>query len=373
MRLSEFIRTHQNSIIEEWETYARIYVPEASGMTHVELVDHVTSLLQFIANDIETPQTDKKQADKSKGLSDRGDGDKAAERHAEQRFSKGFDSLQLISEFRALRASVVKLWDRVRLGAKTDFEDLVRFNEAIDQVMTESLTRYIEKEQKARTLFLSMLMHDLRNPLNAVSQAAQLLARLDNLGERQAELVQQINRGALRVDDFVSDLIDLARVRLGKGIPIKKRATDMGEVAKRAIGEIHAAHPDRQVRLTLSGDLAGDWDGVRLSQVFWNLIGNAIQHSASHYPIEVAVTGGPAEVLLSVHNRGRPIPPDLLPRIFEPLTRGSESPQKQTEDTSLGLGLFITREIVTAHGGTIAAKSNAEEGSTFTARLPRSA
>ncbi|MGZ9108273.1 MAG: ATP-binding protein [Micavibrio sp.] len=372
MELSTFIRKNEDRIIAEWEAFARS-VPIAEQMNREALRDHVVALLRFIADDLETFQTEWQQSEKSKGrgLDAAENTDSAGESHAEQRFIGGFDTVEMISEFRALRASVIKLWDIDTTKTEANFKSLIRFNEAVDQIMTESVVRYTEKINDARSLFLGTLMHDLRNPLNAVSQSAELLLSIGHLDNKQTQLVSQIKTSTERVARLVSELIDEVRIRLGKGLPISPAPMNIEETAHQAVREIRAAYPNCTISLVTTGVLEGVWDSVRISQVLSNLIGNAIQHGDPEQTIYLQAKGMPDGVELSVQNKGDPIPPDVLPKIFDPLTRGKGKDRDEFKTNSLGLGLFITKGIIESHGGSISVVSNATDGTTFTAWLPR--
>ena len=345
-------------------------------MERAALRDHITALLNFIVRDLETYQSVQESVDKSKGLGpDATASDSPGESHAEQRFTGGFDTVEMISEFRALRSSIIRLWaPAARKGEKhsaEDFADLIRFNESIDQVMTESLVRYTEKITAARTLFLGTLMHDLRNPLNAVLASAQRLLRANNLDNRQTQLVSQIETSTGHIGDLVSFLIDEVRIRLHRGLPLSPAPMNMEEAVHAAVREIRAAYPQRTISLVTSGNLEVEWDYTRIAQLLSNLIGNAIHHGPPDDNISVTAKGIPGHVILTFHNNGIPIPAALLPRIFDPLTRGPLTANKQAGSPSLGLGLFITRGIVEAHHGTIEVTSDAANGTLFTVQMPR--
>ena len=167
-RLADFIRNNQSAIIEEWIDFAGTRSPASEGMSRLALKDHIVDILKFVATDLESPQTPAEQVDKSRGI-DAGDGSfrqSAAEVHAALRLADGFDIDQMVSEYRALRASVVKQWvaHQQRLES-TDLEDLTRFNEAIDQAVTESVAHYTKTINNSRNLFLGILGNDLRNRL----------------------------------------------------------------------------------------------------------------------------------------------------------------------------------------------------------------
>jgi signal transduction histidine kinase len=370
--LAAFIRSNEEAIIAEWEAFARTYVPAAAQMDKTTLRDDITGLLRFIADDLHTAQTERERSEKGKGQGPKEGGadDSAAEVHADLRFLDGFDTVQMLSEFRALRASVVKLWGAEWNKTEHTLPDLIRFNESIDQIMTESVTRFTKKLDFSGDLFLGTLVHDLRNPLSAVYRAAQVLLLRGKLDDEQVKMVSQIKNSSARISHLVSDLIDAFRVRLGKGMPITPAAMDIGTAVHEAAKEIQSAHPDWKIKVETTGDLVGVWDLARVEQVLSNLIGNAGQHGLKTSAIDVAVKGAGPEVILSVHNEGS-IPADAVATIFNPLTRGEDKNQSPGKTTSLGLGLFIAKEIVAAHGGELGVTSSEEEGTTFTAHLPR--
>jgi signal transduction histidine kinase len=178
------------------------------------------------------------------------------------------------------------------------------------------------------------------------------------------------------MDRMIVDLLVFTGAGLGAAIPLSPAAMDLGELCREVVNETRSAHPDREVRVEMRGNLAGEWDAARLRQVVSNLLGNAVQHGPETGPVELSVRDeGPPGVLLSVRNGGPPIPADFLPTIFEPLVRGggASSPElrKQRRPGSIGLGLYIARAVVTAHGGTIDVTSSADAGTVFTVRLPR--
>lgn len=374
MELAAFIRSKEEAIIAEWEAFAQTYLPSAAHMDRAALRDHITALLRFIANDLESSQTERERSEKAKGQGpkDGGAHDSAAETHADLRFTGGFDTVEMIAEFRALRASVIKLWRAE--WAKTEtvdiLPDLLRFNEAIDQVMTESLSRFTNKFNHSGSLLVGTLVHDFRGPLAAIDNSAQALVKRGKLDDEQVKLVSQIEISASSISRLVSGLIDAVRIRLDKGMQIAPAPMDIGATVQEAVKEVQAAHPDREFLIETSGDLDGEWDRARIGQVLSNLIGNAVLHGLKTSAINVAAKGAGQEVILSVHNEGA-IPPDAVATVFDPLPREADENQIQSEKARLDLGLFITKGIVTAHGGKITVTSSEQEGTTFTAHLPR--
>ena len=371
MRLSAFIRENSKDIIAEWENFARSLVPAAEGMSPLSLRNHISYILAFIADDIDTVQTDSEQTDKSRGKKPKVAMDSVAEIHAALRQAGGFNLDQMVSEYRALRASVTKLWGaRALEPTRQSAADLVRFNEAIDQATTESISYYSKKVDHSRDLFLGVLGHDLRNPIGAMRMSAELIAKIGALNERQKMLIAQVVTSADRATQILDQLLDLTRARLGSGLHILREEMDMAFASRQLLGEMRSLHPGRTFTLKISGDTKGLWDKPRIGQVFSNLLGNAVQYGFTDQSIDVTVIGDSKEVSLSVHNEGVPIPKDAIGGIFEAMIRGGTD---GIDSTNLGLGLYITKEIISAHGGTIRVTSSERDGTTFIALFPRDA
>ena len=371
VRLADFVRANVDPIVEEWVKFAQTRTPASKIMTHLALQDHVVELLRFIADDLESAQTDNEQVEKSKGLGGAGDSARsAAEIHAGLRLSDGFDIQQMVSEYRALRASVVKQWTAANPAlSTTDLEDMTRFNEAIDQAITESVAEYTKMINHSRDLFLGVLGHDLRNPIGAVLMAARRMTRHTEANNKLSVMAGQIAVTMERATSILDDLLELTRTTFGSEIPLRRTQMDMSVLGRQIVEEMRSLSEVRQIDVTVVGETGGEWDQARLGQVFSNLIGNALQYSLADSPVIVRIIGEADHVLVSVHNDGEPIPPDEQNSIFKPLTRGTDA--ANTRSANLGLGLFITHKIVTAHGGTISVRSAPFVGTTFVVTLPR--
>ncbi len=230
-----------------------------------------------------------------------------------------------------------------------------------------------EEERAAYEQFLQRMMgivgHDLRGPLAAIVASAGYLQARGDLLPPQVKPVQRIAASAERIRGLVTTLLDYTRARLGKSLPFTPRETCLHELGGRVLDEMQVAHPERKLRCDATGDTCGHWDPERLMQLVQNLLDNAIKYSPKDSLVTLTYRGTESEVILSVHNMGPSIPPELLPQLFEPFRQGVE--ERGAEQGSLGLGLYICREIVEVHGGSIEARSTQEEGTTFTVRLPR--
>ena len=294
----------------------------------------------------------------------------AAETHAVLRARDGFDIAQMTAEYRALRASVLRRWVNAYEPARTDLQDMIRFNEAIDQAIAESVSAFSTQVEQGRNFFLGMLGHDMRSPLSAILLSASYLSKL-NAGDQISDAAKRITNSGHRMQALLEDLVDFNRTKLGLGINITPTALDLRDVFGTGLQQLRAANPTREIQLTVDGNVQGRWDGNRLQQLLDNLVTNAVKYGAPDAPIRVRLSGDTEYVVLAVSNHGPVIEPHLCTQIFDPLMRGPP-PADPTHDSdgSLGLGLFISREIVLAHGGSIEVHSDATE-TVFTVRLPR--
>lgn len=370
MRLADFIVTNMEVILARWDSFATTLLPAASQLNSLQLRDHAQPILEAIAADLRTPQTRDQQMHKSMGLAPQIEDapHTAAETHAILRARSGFDIKQLAAEYRALRASVLRLWLDACQADTPHLDDMVRFNEAIDQALAESVAFFSEQVDRSRNLFLGMLGHDMRSPLQTIQTTARYLGQL-NAGMQVSEAANLLISSGASMKSLLDDLVDFNRTRLGLGIHINPETTDLTAVCSDKLRQLRAAYPERQIELRVSGAPVGTWDGRRLQQMLGNLIENGIKYGAKDQPVRVDIEAGDQEIEITVRNSGEPIAPDMLDRVFNPLTRGV-SDAGSVQNSGLGLGLFIAREIARAHGGSIEAHSDATQ-TAFSVRLPR--
>ena len=248
--------------------------------------------------------------------------------------------------------------------------DLTRFNESVDQSLAESVARFMEKVEYSKDLLFGILGHDIRSPLGAITMSSYLMQRTGELNEKQSALNTQIESSCTRVLKIVADLLDLTRARMGSGLPIKREPMVMSTLAEQIVQESRVQFAKRSILLTVSVNSEGEWDSSRMGQVFSNLISNAIQYGAPDSPITVTIGGNESMVNISVHNVGPEMSPSQVSTIFNSFTRGSVAPENQP-GANLGLGLFISKEIIHSHGGTIRVISTKAEGTNFMISLPR--
>jgi signal transduction histidine kinase len=369
VHLADFILRDMESIIVEWEAFAGTLFPAAASMTPLALRDEAREILEAVAKDLSTPQTKRAQIDKSGGRAPKlmDAPETAAQTHAILRARSGLDINQLASEYRALRASVLRLWTESCQPDDINLEDVIRFNEAIDQALAESIGFFSEQVERSRNLLLGMLGHDMRSPLTAIQMTASYLAAL-NAGDEVSEAAARLIRGGASIKALVDDLVDFNRTKLGLGINITLANIDLAKVFADEVEQLRVAHPGHRLELEVIGDTRGFWDGLRLQQLLRNLVSNAIKYGEADAPVRVLLTGEEAAVRIEVVNRGPALDQSALDQIFDPLKRGPV--QRHDTCSGLGLGLYIVREVARAHGGDVDVRS--DKGNTvFAVRLPR--
>ncbi|MEO7150710.1 MAG: sensor histidine kinase [Burkholderiaceae bacterium] len=376
MRLSDFIRRDMELVLVEWEAVARTMIPPSETMSSLELRNHAELMLLAIAADIETAQTDHERDAKSKGRAAPAGADQtSAAGHGALRHLSGFDPKQLGGEFRALRATVLRFWRQAHPEPvdAAGLEDLHRFNEGIDQAMAESLASYSDDVASSRDTFIAIFGHDLRSPLAAIRNCLAILNSSQSQKPQRERAFEIASSSASLMEAMIADLLEYTRAKLGKGVEIFPRPGDFSALCHEAVEEVKAANPARGLASNIGAGLLASFDHDRMLRVLSNLLTNAVKYGAANAPVELGVEAQEDEIVVVVRNWGVPIPADKMQVIFNPLVQlvSAESAPHDRPSTSMGLGLFIVREIVSAHGGSIAVASSAEEGTAFTLRIPR--
>lgn len=373
MKLSQYLTDHMEDILTAWDSFAQTLKPAASAMTRKALRDHARQMLLEIALDIDTAQNDSDGVKKSLGHSPDKYAQSAASIHGTLREDSGFTLIQLTAEFRALRANVLRLWlANIVEFDETVTRDIIRFNEAVDQALAESAVTFTERTGETRDRFLAILGHDLRTPLSAISMSGQLLMLCPTDASRNADIGQRLRRSALTMTAMVNDLLEYSRTQLGGTMPFEPQLCDMGDIAQAAINDARLANPECEFDIHVQNNLFGYFDTVRMQQVVMNLLTNATQYRTPHTPVTMNIQGQVDAVIIEVSNLGIPIPVESLKTIFDALVQlpaGKEVVGRPS--TSMGLGLFVAREIILTHSGEIGATSTAEQGTVFRIKVPR--
>jgi signal transduction histidine kinase len=244
------------------------------------------------------------------------------------------------------------------------------FGSTVDAALRDSAAGFTQALIATRDADLFTLAQDLRNPLSAIHVASSVLARPDFGPEIRRNSTRRVRAALTQMDGLVSNLLEYTRRRSEPGIPVDQSSCDLKQVCEASIETVRTSHPARTFHLAVSDELVLCADAPRIQQALSNLLHNAIQHGDGQSVIKLDASADVAGASLSVWNAGRAIPEASLAAIFEPWVRvpGEASDRLPA---SLGLGLFIAREIVVAHGGTMAVTSDAVAGTRFTIWLPR--
>lgn len=373
MRLHRFISTNMEAILKEWEDFARKIQPIAGNLDVTDLRDHAQNMLEVIVLDMATSQTESEQTTKSQGDGPRPWADTAAEDHADERLGAGFSIRLLVAEYRALRASVLRLWLKdTETGLHDDeyhVDDIIRFNEAIDQALAESVGRYSQVVTENSNIFVGMLSHDLRSPLQVLHFGAARLKKMEGEADSPSQLGPVMISSVYRMKEMLDNLMDFTESRLGTGLKIRFAPSDLATISLQLVEEFRSVHPDHHFLHHFTGDCTGTWDALRVAQVCQNLISNALQHGDPLGAIEVNCEGSDDKVILSVKNSGKPIATADQNAIFEIANR--KHYVEGNPNRNLGLGLYIVKELVTAHKGSIDVQSSQSAGTIFSVVLPR--
>lgn len=241
--------------------------------------------------------------------------------------------------------------------------------QAVERANTEAVAAQERLQQQSdfEKHLLGIVSHDLRTPLNVISLGAGVLADQPNLPAASAKVLLRMQSATRRGIRMIDDLMDFTQARLGGGLRIHPRSTNLREIVDQVVQELEVTHPAQSFKVEHDGHALGSWDPDRIAQALINLLTNALTYGSASEPITVRVRTEDACFLLQVHNQGPPIPADIIPKLFEPMQRGTKS----STERSVGLGLYIVNEIAKGHGGSVGVESSQSAGTTFSIRLPR--
>lgn len=372
MKFSHFIKNNKEDIINEWVEFARENINGVKKLKPDEVRDHIIEMLDRIVKSMETAENDNQQEIKSKGNKKVSSVESmAANQHGQQRADVGFDIMELSSEFRALRASILRLWEANSKAKKleTDFQDMIRFNEAIDELWMISLKQFDQKVDESKNWFMGILGHDLRNPLAAISGVQSILKLSKNLTEKERSLIGHSDSSVKRMKELIENLLELTRLRLGSGMTITKTPLNLSVQTEKIVQELKLSYPEDEIKIESPGPVKGEWDAMRLDQLMTNLITNALRYREPGSPVTVSISKKTNEAFFKVHNEGEPIPKRIKDMISTGTFIKTEGDPAQKE--SYGLGLYIVKAIVDGHKGKLKVTSNKKSGTTFIVTLPR--
>ena len=372
MKFSAFIQTNLDTIVQEWEAYARALLPSSHPLSELALRDHVREMLSVIARDMESGQTavggDLRSMHPVDG---KATPESAAAAHGALRQLEGLDVSQLFGEFISLRATVLGMWRRAELAmdASAAIDEVARFDEGIDRAVVESIERYA----KNVAAFMAVIGNDLRSPLWAIKSSSEMLSTRVVSDEVRREVMDRITRSSEAMGHVIDDLTEFTEINLGRREVVQLSTCDLGAICEAALHTAKARHPRQEFALTSSGDLVLRADARQMQQVLINLLNDAAYHNDKRTPVSIDLRGGTDSIAIRVTSHGRTRAASTLQSVLEPEVN---KPMKQAEPhqgpyTGLGVGLFVVREILSRHGGSITLKSERETDTTFTVEVPR--
>jgi len=360
MSLRLFLHEGIDDILSEWEKEGGL---PAAGLTARRL--HFSQVLRAVADEMNRISANA-ATDAAAAAAAVGDARGRVEAGEPPHAHAG----QLVDDYASLRASVVRQWRQKHPSpSAADLDELVHFNEAMDRSLAELSATFSPSQSQPDGLFLGVLNHELRTLVASILMSAQVLTHRATPGSPEAKAAQRILRSCEQLRQTLDALSDFTKVRLGSQLEIDRVDDDMGVLCRQALDEYALVDRERKVRLSSDGDLRGNWDATRIREAVRGLIANAARFASHGSSVTIVVDGhADDEVTITVHGDGTPIDLDTLRTIFDPVARvESDNPTY----AGLGLGLFIVRKVVDAHGGQVSVDASQERGTTFTVVLPR--
>ncbi|MEO6589968.1 MAG: HAMP domain-containing sensor histidine kinase [Pyrinomonadaceae bacterium] len=253
--------------------------------------------------------------------------------------------------------------------------DLITYELEAEEKSTEreEILKTAMAKTESQHRFMSILGHDLRNPLNTILVASTLQQQENTSEPERIELAEKITRAVRRMQFLINDLLDTTQIVRGGDFSIEKKSISLREVCAMVVEEFKIANPVRKIEFYAEDECLGQWDEGRLGQVLSNLVSNALNYGRRDAPVKVNLIGEPELVVLQVNNQGNLITEEVRKNLFQPFWRGSKNNESKSNSGGLGLGLYIVKQIVEAHKGEVSVESNRDYGTTFTVKFPREA
>jgi signal transduction histidine kinase len=360
--LAAFLRDHGQGIVESWLAEV-VSLPSATRRSRALLRDDMPALVQQIADALEANAT----------IATAEAVNSVATAHARGRFEQGYDIRDMVIEYSIFRRTIIEHYAAHAGGLDEDARGHVRaiayLNVMLDAAIADAIAGFMFERDRARDVFIGILGHDLRAPLQSFVMGTEMLMAGDTVEpDAVGKIVPRMARSARRMAGMIRDLLDFTRAHMGGGIPIETSPFDLEDLIEEVIEEQTAAHPQRDIQWRGTAglaDLRGTWDRERIAQALVNLITNAIEHGRDPIVLEAVHAGG--TVRIDVSSNGR-LPADLIGPIRKPFTRPSTVGTKGR--SGLGLGLYIVAEIARAHGGAATAEMVDVDRCRFSISLP---
>jgi signal transduction histidine kinase len=334
------IRAHQEDIATAWTSAVAAQRPKLDDAALGELRRYLPHFLEQLAE-----LTQKREGATHAFL-------EAARQHVEERMARGASLEELRLEYAVLRKVVL---EQLRaLGPEAgSLDSLVRLNEALDRATELAVRCYDELRTSRGERFVRLLGHDLRNPLNAASIAAEALTRSESLSDRGQKRLTTISRANARMGRLIENMLDFARSYFGGELPLVVEEGDWSEVCQSAFDEVRSEHPNRELHFACVGELPGTFDRERVRQALFNLLAHALERGEDPTELSLERRDDEDVIVTRVRSHGDEEPPGVLAGV-DPLGDGDGASGSHAR-----LGLFVTTLIARAHGATCEVKSDA--------------
>ena len=361
--LADFLRSHRERIVERWTREVQA-LPSASGRSRQVIRNHLPRVLDQLASTLE------------QRAGQDGSAQSAPSVHARERFAEGYDVREVVAEYEILRRTFLESYaaeaDELGADARARIRAIAQLDAIIDSAIGDAVDQFVASRDRARDVFVSILGHDLRAPLQSILFAAEaILDRSEALSPTLLlRFAGRVRTSAKRMGDMIGDLLDFTRAHLGGGIPIAPVPVDVRALIREVVDELAVSHAERRIECrarSARGDFRGTWDPIRITQAITNLVGNALEHGDDPIVVE-PIDRGPS-IAIEVRNHGE-LAPDAVGGLFRPFAQLG-TPARGPR-AGLGLGLYIVSEIAHAHHGGVEVESK-DGGTTFRLWLPRAA
>lgn len=356
-RLASLLRRKSEIIIQNWAARVRSEICETKDLPVPRLINSFPLVLENLAHYLESAERMQENAMVSARL------------HGKERALLPLYTVgQVISEYRILRQSIL---EEVGEFSEASSREQNRFIEGIEMGMSEAASSFTQDQYNIRDQFISLLAHDLRNPLTAARSSAQLIIRYPEDLNTVSVLAARIMDSTTRADRLIQDLLDLNRMRAGENIPLKIENLDLRNLIHTTLEDISSIAGAITEFIPPTEPVIGYWDAGLLKRAIENLVVNAKKYGDSSFPVKISIRKTSEGVHIAVQNKGTPIAPSEQLKIFDPFQRGKSA--NNTKGAGWGLGLSFIENVSRAHGGRASVESDEKNGTTFIITLPMDA
>lgn len=342
-------------VFSKWEERVRAAVEGAGDLAHPVLINTLPTLYDNIAEALtpDYPRTSVGTTTPSVAL----------EHGSERARLTRYEAQAVISEYQILRTTIIDVLTQHQVSLSVYETQII--SASIDASIREAVTAFTLAQAAFREQFVATLAHDLRNPLAAASVAAQLIPHVKNTAKFD-DVTRKITENLDRIDQMIQDLLDTVMFQRGERLSLHPSNFDIADVIREVCEQAEAVHGARFEMVGKS--IIGWWGRDAVKRALENMINNAVKYGFPDTPIRTSFQQYDERMLLSVHNRGDPIPPEQVETVFQVFRRAKAA--KEGDKQGWGIGLPYVRSVAEGHGGSIGLDSSEERGTTFSIDIP---